>query len=347
MSGAGELRVAEAAAGERERWEAFVAAATDAELGHSWRLHEVLARRFGVGITRLVARRGDDWRAVLPLGLQRSLLGRFMTSMPYVNHGGVLGEDLAARVLLAEHARQRAAAAGVDRLELRGRAGDDLPLPTWSGKHGFLLDLPPTPDALWESFASKVRSQVRRARKAGWASRIDGGRARGAFYGLFARRWHELGSPVLPPSFFDDLERALAGAMEYVLVEREGRAAAAGVIVHTAQTVEIPWAASALEHNRDGVNMLLYWAAFERAIERGARRFDFGRSSPDAGNARFKLQWGARETPLHWNVWLGTARGRAAERGSGRRGLGAALWRRMPGPLVRQVGPLLAARIPY
>jgi FemAB-related protein (PEP-CTERM system-associated) len=347
VSGDREVAVVEAGASDRERWEAFVAAAPDAELGHLWSLHDVLAARFGAGITRLVARAGSEWLAVLPLALQRSVLGRFMTSMPYVNHGGVLGRDPAARALLATAAGERARRLGVDRLELRGKAGDDLPLPAWHGKHGYVLELPPAADLLWGSLTAKLRSQVRRAGKAGWSSRIAGGAAQAAFYDLFARRWHELGSPVLPRRFFDDLERALDSALDYVLVERDGEAAAAGVLVETSGTVEIPWAASALEHNRDGVNMLLYWTALERAVARGARRFDFGRSSPDAGNARFKLQWGAREIPLGWNVWIGSARGRAAERGAGGRGFVATLWRRMPGPLVRQVGPLLAARIPY
>jgi CelD/BcsL family acetyltransferase involved in cellulose biosynthesis len=110
--------------------------------------------------------------------------------------------------------------------------------------------------------------------------------------------------------------------------------------------VEIAWAASEREHDRYGVNMLLYWAAIEHAIRSAAEQFDFGRSTPGTGNARFKLQWGPREEPLEWSVRARSKRGRATERGESRRGIAAAAWRRLPASLARRIGPLVAARIP-
>ena len=50
--------------------------------------------------------------------------------------------------------------------------------------------------------------------------------------------------------------------------------------------------------------MLLYWTMLADAIECGARIFDFGRSSRNTGPHHFKRQWGAQETPLHWEYIL-------------------------------------------
>jgi FemAB-related protein (PEP-CTERM system-associated) len=330
----------------RDAWTEFVLASPDREMGHAWELHDLVARVFRAEVVRLVARRGGEYAAVLPLVLQRSFLGAFLTSIPYFSYAGVLGCDPEARTRIAESASALARDLRADRLELRGRAGGDLPIPAFRAKSGFLLELATERETLWNRLGPKVRAQVRRPTKAGFEARVTGEEACGAFHALLARRWHELGSPVLPRSWFRELLSQFPEETDFVLVERDGQAVAGAVLMHFGSRVEIPWAASAGEYNRDGVNMLAYWTALERAIERGARWFDFGRSTSDTGTARFKLQWGATETPLVWNVDARTKRGRSNEAGSAGRGLTAALWKRLPTEVVQRLGPHLAARIP-
>jgi FemAB-related protein (PEP-CTERM system-associated) len=344
---AGGVEVFEAEARDEPSWKAFTDSAPDVEAGHRWSFHQMLDEVFGQKVVRLAARRGTTWVAVLPLVHQRSFVGRFLTSVPYLNYAGVLGRDPEARSLLARAAADAADRLGVDRLEIRGRDGSDLPIATWNGKASYLLELPSEPEALWGRLPAKVRSQVKRPKKDGFEGRVSERAGRTLFYPLLARRWHELGSPVLPESFFEALEDRFAGDLEYVVVERGTQVAAAGALLAVGNRVEIPWAASAGEHDRVGVNMLLYWTALERAAARGARVFDFGRSTPGSGNARFKLQWGAEERTLGWNVRAKNGRGRAAESGDARRGLVAASWRRLPAFVAGRLGPFLAARIPY
>jgi serine/alanine adding enzyme len=341
------VEVFEAASSDRAAWATFTASSPGREAGHAWEFHDLLHRLFGQRPVRLAARRGTTWLAVLPLVLQDSLLGRFLTSVPYLNYAGVLGTDAEARGALAERAVRLARELRADRLEVRGRDGSDLPIPSWEGKACYQIELPPVPDALWEALGSKVRAQVKRPSKEGFAARVVKDEGRSAFYPLLARRWHALGSPVLPESFFERMEALFGDELEYVLVERHGEAAAAGVLLRVGTRVEIPWAASAAEHDRYGVNMLLYWKSLEHAMARGAACFDFGRSTPASGNARFKLQWGATERALRWNVEVRAARGRTAERGDSRRRWVAYAWRHLPGFMADRLGPALAARIPY
>jgi FemAB-related protein (PEP-CTERM system-associated) len=341
------VRVRVAAPDDLPAWGSFVAGSSCAEAGHRWAFHDLLDRVFGLEVIRLVALREDRWVGVLPLVYQRSLVGRFLTSVPYLNYAGVLSGDAEARGVLAEEALAIAGDRRADRLELRGRDGSDLPLETWGGKCSYRLELPPATETLWESLGAKLRSQVKRPRKEGFTVRVVANDSQNAFYTLLARRWHALGSPVLPRAFFEQLAAVFSNELDFVLVEREGRTAAAGVLLHVADRVEVPWAASAPEHDRFGVNMLLYWASIERAIERGANSFDLGRSTPGTGNARFKEQWGAVEQPLRWNVHVRGERGRAGERGDRRRNVVASTWRHLPGFIVNRLGPVLAARIPY
>lgn len=343
----GALAVLRVAPNDREAWEEFLLQGSQpAEFGQHWAFHDLLSEVLRLQVIRLAARRGSRWVGVLPLALQHSFLGTFLTSLPYLDYGGVHGSDPEAREALAREALKLAQFYRADRLELRGRNGQDLPIATWRGKSSYVRELPADSAMLWEGLGAKVRAQIKRPMKEGYSARIVEQNGHKRFYPLLARRWHELGSPILPERFFSRLTEIFAGSIDYVFVERDSDLAAAGALIHCGGRAEVCWAASATEHNRFGVNMLVYWAALERAIERRAHALGFGRSTPGSGHARFKLQWGAKEEPLHWNVHIASRRGSAAEQHTEQRQLAAAVWRRIPAFLAQRLGPALAARIP-
>lgn len=340
-----ELRLASEA--DRPAWDAFVEQSPLAEATHLWAYGALIEDCFQVESHRVIAERDGRLEGILPLASQSSFVGRFLTSLPYLNHGGLLSASAEAREALARRALEIGKELGAQRVEFRGRSGEDLPLPVWNGKNGYELELPDDAEQLWSSVRSKVRAQVKRPRKEGYLSRVAGAEALPIFYRLLAQRWHQLGSPILPMRFFERLCALFGSDVCLILVEREGVAAAAGLLLRWRGRVEIPWAASDFKANRFGVNMLLYWQALEEAIRQGAERFDFGRSTPGTGNAKFKLQWGAEERPLQWNLATSGEQGQSAERGDRKRELVANTWRRLPRPVVGWLGPHLAARIPY
>ena len=55
-------------------------------------------------------------------------------------------------------------------------------------------------------------------------------------------------------------------------------------------------------------NDFMYWDLMQRAVERGARTFDFGRSKIDTGPYNFKKNWGFEPTPLAYEFYLVTAK---------------------------------------
>ena len=144
-----------------------------------------------------------------------------------------------------------------------------------------ILDLPESSEALWSSFKSKLRSQIRKPRKEGLTFRMGSSELIDSFYQVFSRNMKDLGSPVHAKKWFQAVldyfgERAHVG-----IVYREDLPMASGIVLDCRQTVSIPWASTLREYNSLSPNMLLYWGFLEYACSSGFKTFDFGRSTPD------------------------------------------------------------------
>src|SRR5690606_4403574 len=123
---------------------------------------------------------------------------------------------------------------------------------------------------------------------------------------------------------------------------------AAFLITHR-ETMEIPWAACMADAKPLGFNMKLYWEALCTAIRKGAKRFDFGRSTPDSGTYRFKKQWGAQPAQLYWHRWAGAdIEGRGDEPASfSMQARMISIWQRLPLRLANIIGPAVSPYLPW
>ena len=187
--------VVEAAApGDAAAWDDFVASRPDAHGYHEWAWRDVLERSFGHPSTYLMARSGGAVTGVLPLVEMRSLLfGHFLTSLPFVNYGGVLATSPEAGQALAEAARNLGRVRGCRHVELRHVDRRFLDLPVRQHKVTMRL---PLAAGMWERFDRKVRNQIRKAEKSGLTAERGGGRLLPEFYAVFAHNMRDLGTPV-------------------------------------------------------------------------------------------------------------------------------------------------------
>jgi CelD/BcsL family acetyltransferase involved in cellulose biosynthesis len=130
---------------------------------------------------------------------------------------------------------------------------------------------------------------------------------------------------------FSEVLRLFPDRARIYIVRHQGRAVAGAVTFSFRDTVLVPWASSLRAYRHLCPNMLLYWTMMEGAIGGGFRVFDFGRSSRGAGTHQFKLQWGAEESPLHWEYVL-VNRETAPDQGPAnpRFNLAIEAWRRLP-----------------
>jgi serine/alanine adding enzyme len=330
-------------------WDAYVGSHADAAVYHLAAFRAFIESATGHVAHYTEVRDAGRLAGVLPLvELKSRLFGHYFVSLPYFNHCGLLADNDAAREALADAAAQSVRSAGAAHVELRHLGpASSIAWAEKTTKDEMILALPATADILMASFRSKLRSQIRRPQKEGVTAHIGGAELLDQFYHVFARNMRDLGTPVYGRSFFAELFTRFAARLSITLCELRGAPVAAGMLIGWRDTIEIPWASSLREYNHVSPNMLLYWASLQHAIERGYRRFDFGRSTRGAGTWKFKEQWGARPTPLHWYYFM--RRGDALPElnpDNAKYRLAINVWRRLPLAVTNCVGPYLVKNLP-
>ena len=353
------LTIRPATAADEARWDAYVLAHPASEKHHLWGWRRVIERTFGHATPYLLAEgQGGAVAGVLPLAQVKSLLfGNHLVSLPFCNYGGILAGSPEAERALFEEAVGLATRLGASQLELRHlnplawfeecRAnGGAAHYSTRRHKVSMRLALPETPDALWESFKSKLRSQVRKPAKEGCTAAIGGMELMADFYRVFAENMRDLGTPVYPVTLFENVMAEFGGTSHICCVYHAGSPVAAGLVVGFKERLEIPWASSLRSHNSLAPNMLLYWSLLEFACRSGYRTFDFGRSTAGASTHRFKEQWGARPVELSWHCWSQNAAPADLSPGNKKFELAIAVWRHLPLKLANNLGPSIVKYLP-
>lgn len=329
-------------------WDGYVSAHPDATIDHRWGWREVFTRVFGHRCAYLAARRDGRIVGVLPLVVFHSrLFGRFVTSVPFLNYGGLLADDEDVAEALVGEARRLAAADGATHVELRHVRRHFEQLPYRQHKLGFRLALPATSEALWTSIDRKIRNQVRKAQKEGLVVAVGGAELVDEFYGVFSRNMRDLGTPVYSIRLFRETLAQFPGEASVFLVRKGTLSVAGAIAIGFRDTMLVPWASSLREFRNLSPNTLQYWSMLERATTEGRRVFDFGRSSPGGGTHQFKLQWGCDEIPLHWEYVM-LSGGDPPNQGPTNPKFAAAieLWKRLPLWIANRCGPHLARHLP-
>jgi len=347
-STAGEAHLTVSDQIDATEWDQYVESHPEGSIDHLWRWRDVFSRVFDHESTYLVARREGAVAGLLPLVHFRSrLFGRFLVSVPFLNYGGVLASDVAAGDALIAEAHQLARRSGASHIELRHTSRQFASLPCRAHKLKLTRPLPSTPEALWSAVDRKVRNQVRKAQKDGLTAQTGHSELISDFYTVFSRNMRDLGTPVYPKSLFVEAARLFSHDL-YVYVVRLGRVpVAAAIALRFKDIIIVPWASSLREYRQHCPNMLLYWTMLENASQLGVRTFDFGRSTRGAGTHHFKLQWGATETPLHWEYLLLT-KSAVPDHGPSNAKFAAAIsvWQRLPLWVTETFGPAIVRNIP-
>ena len=330
------------------RWERFLAQRTDAGHCHRWGWKEVIEESFGWPTFYLLAEEGDEILGVLPLVWQKSrLFGSFLTSVPYLNAGGVLAENEQVRDALIGEAIELARKRKARYLELRFRSEPGLRLPTRCHKVAMVLPLQPDAEAMWAALPHKVRTDIRKGMKANLTAEFGGQEFLADFYSVFARNMRDLGTPVYSQRFFAEILRVFPEDAHICRVRHRDTTIAVSFLIGHRGTLEAVWSASRYDYLAMRPNMFLYWSILRFATERRFHFFDFGRSTIGSGTHHFKKQWGAQDVPLHWTYWLPDGASLPELNPENPRyRLAIRLWQRMPVSVTNLIGPSLAKRLP-
>lgn len=324
---------------------------------HDPRWLDILCAGLGHRPYVLVARSTEQPAGIvgyLPLGFVTSrLFGRFLVSLPYLDRVGVVATDANVAVALVDAAVRLAAEIDADYLELRqeGLIRHSALTEQRSDKVRLVLPLPATVDDLWQRVGSKVRNQVRKGERNALAIQFGGTELLREFYAVFAANMRDLGTPVFSRRLFTEVLRSLAKEAEIAVVRHDTTPVAVALLIHSGDGTElsrthVPSAASLRNARGINANMWMYYQLLTRAVERGSRRFDFGRSTSGSSTYRFKRQWGAQEQATFWQYHVRRGSMDAARPHHPRYALAIALWRRLPLRLTRLLGPLIARGLP-
>jgi serine/alanine adding enzyme len=309
---------------------------------------------------------------ILPLvHLKHFLFGNSLVSIPFFDSGGILADSEETEKALLCEAIKLGQALKVKNIELRQarplswlykmrsarlakkkrqftmiKSTTPLTYDTRIDKVRMLLSLPENPQALMQSFVSKLRSQIKKPTSEGLTTQIGGLELLKSFYKVFSINMRDLGSPVHSMKIMLNVLCEFPSESRLVIVHKNDQPLAASMIVGFKNILENPWSSSLRKYSRLSPNMLLYWTMLEYACNNGFTYFDFGRSSPGGGTYKFKEQWGARSTPLYW-LFISLDGKPIDERTSEQFKYQYAInsWKRLPVPATKIIGPMIRKHI--
>ena len=323
--------------------------AADVPLSKHPRWLNVLQAGLGHEIYALEATSSGCTVGFLPLALVSSMLfGRFLVSLPYLNTNGVVAPAADVQADLIARAATLADELNVRYLELRHEVPIAHPAlnAALTSKVHMRLALPKTGEQLWKEFDPKVRNQVRKGEKGAFTVVWGAGELLDGFHDVISENMRDLGSPVYGKALFTEILSTFPRDAEICLVREGEKPVAAALLLHGWGVTEVPTASSLKQYNPSNVNMLMYHHLLRRAVERGQRVFDFGRSTTEGSTFKFKKQWGAQPHPATWQY--GVLQGEVGDMrpDNPRYQRAIRLWQRLPIGLTRWLGPLIVRGIP-
>ena len=324
-------------------WDAFAEAHPEGTFFHRTKWGEVLGRLPGFQSHYLLVRRAGQISGVLPLVRVRSpWFGRALVSLPFCVEAGVLANDEASEDALIANASALATFQRVDWLELRHRRAHCPRWPANSDTYAvFRRALPSTAADAFAAIPRKQRAMIRKATGFGLTSVQESTLEN--FWPVYATSVRNLGTPVFPRRYFEDLLATFGDAAQVTTVF-DGEDAVASVLSFVHQGCVLPYYGGGLPRARH-VNAydFLYWEVMRRAVDDGLHTFDFGRSKRGTGAFDFKRHWGFEPTPLHYEYrLLRTQEVPRRNPGNPRFRLAVSLWKHLPLPVANRLGPLVS-----
>ena len=331
-----------------EQWQEFVQRQTDCTNYHRWKWKEIIENNFGWQSFYLMANEDDKIRGILPLFFQKSrLLGKWLSSMPLFQGGGIVAETPEVAGLLLGEASATAVRVGAKYLELRQDSVHEVGLASRTDKVKAILRIDADSQKMLRAFDSRVRTSIRKGERAGLKVQFGGTELLDDFYAVFSENMRDLGTPVYGRRFFGNILGAFPNEAFISIVRFERRPIACDFLLGFRQTMESAWAASIRKYLPLKPNMFLHWNAFCFAAERGYRIFDFGRSTSGSGPHRYKMQWGSDEIPLPWSYWFPRKEQvQTLDRHNPKLQFAITAWRQLPLSIANRVGPILVKHLP-
>jgi FemAB-related protein (PEP-CTERM system-associated) len=344
MSAGDAIAVRELPRGEEPRWDAFVFATPDATFFHRAGWRRVIEESFGHKTYYLMAEREGRIVGILPLTHVTSpLFGSGLVSNAFCVYGGPVVSEQAALAALDARAKELLAETGARHLEYRNRKKLHDDWPSKADLYAtFRRALDTDPEKNLKAIPRKQRAVVRKTLDEK-ALRLEVDADPDRLYHLYAVSVRNLGTPVFPRRYFRALMQEFGPDCECVSV-LAGDNAVGGVMNFYFRDEVLPYYAGGTQDARKyGAHDFMYWEVMQRAVKRGCKLFDFGRSKAGTGAFSFKKNWGFTPEFLPYEFQLPNGASIPDNNPlNPKYRLFIAAWKRLPLPLANAIGPHIA-----
>jgi FemAB-related protein (PEP-CTERM system-associated) len=332
-------------------WDAFVRHQPGGLPTHLCGWRAVIQKTYGYKTRFLMVLEDDQIRGVCPLFIVPSYLtGKRIMSMP----GGICAVSAEAAVELLRSSAEITEDEGLNRAVIQ----DSREM--WSGgwqvqsEHVYwLLSLPETEELLWSQLDGNIRRQVRKARKNGLRAEVDRtGSLLPAFYEMFSRFTHQVGTPIFSYQFLENVIQTFPGRFNIALVWHKKTPVAGYFQLEMGDTMYGMWGAALPQTLNLRSAYLALWEIMSDAIDHGFAYLDMGRSPAGSNASKFKGQWGGTSAPVYQlsKCENGRLEGETITnqvKSDQRFQLFIQLWPRLPFSLTKRLGPKLRWHIPF
>lgn len=327
-------------------WDRFVEAMPAGTFFHRAAWADVIERAFGHETHYACAERDGAITGVLPLARVRTrLFGDTLISVPFCVYGGPLAADAETEAALTAHAEALLRRTGASALEFRhlhspaGQQRDQ-----WVARPDlyvtFRKPIESDHDRNMKAIPRKQRAMVRKGIQNGLTSVVQ--QDAGLLHRIYAESVRNLGTPVFARRYFNILMDVFGDAADIVTIMDQEAPIAAVMNFYFRDEVLPYYGGGTLAARTRAGNDFMYWEVMRRAVDRGCRLFDFGRSKIGTGAFAFKHNWGFQEQKLHYGFHLrpGAAIPDHNPMNPKYR-LFIAGWKRLPLPVANALGPFI------
>lgn len=347
MSHESTIRVREATAADAGAWDAFVASHSGSTLFHRFGWSKVIEKSFGHSRCYLIAERAGALVGILPLIHKTSrLFGNALISNAFCSYGGVVTVDDQTARTLEDRAVEVAKELAVDYLEFRNlEPRNDTWLRNDSTYATFRKAIEPGQDEIIKAIRkSGRRYAVRKGLKDGLEFELRDDLS--GFYEIFAESYRNLGTPVFPKRYFQNLLDEFGSDLELCFVNGPDGPLATAMAFYFKDDVQPFYVGSTAAARRVPAYDVLYLKLMCRALERGHGTFDFGRSKTGTGGYDYKTYWGFTPRPLCYEYRLIKAREMPNLNPlNPKYHLMVEAWKRLPLPVSKIIGPMIIGQI--
>jgi FemAB-related protein (PEP-CTERM system-associated) len=167
-----------------------------------------------------------------------------------------------------------------------------------------------------------------------------------AFYQVYSRSVHDLGTPVFSKRLFANGLKEFGSDCRIFTVHWHDKVVAAVWTLFCNGEVVPYYGGSIREYNRLAVNNFMYWMLIRYGCEHGYKVFDFGRSKKGTGSFDFKKRWGMSMEDLPYQYHLERLKSMPDTSPLNPKfSLSIQLWRKLPLPVANSLGPIISRHL--